>query len=76
MSAPLGLGAVEMRAACARFNTLDARLRSTFFALFVEGRGIESIARAEGVTVSEIGRRGRHAVVALLSPPEVERSDA
>lgn len=66
LARPLGLPGPAMRRACVAFNACDAADRRAFFALLIELRDLDSAARQEGVTGSEIGRRARRALDAAL----------
>ena len=71
LARPLGLDPAAMRAACARFHALPEEERRTFFALVVEGRDLDELARDSGESATGIARRARHALltVILRTPP-------
>jgi hypothetical protein len=56
---PLGLGAVDLAQACARFNRLPFEQREAFFALVLESAGADRLARTRGLSLSELARRAR-----------------
>ncbi|MCP3915992.1 MAG: hypothetical protein GY711_10590 [bacterium] len=66
IGAPLGLEATATRAACARFNALDGEPRRAFFALFIDGLDIDTVARGDGCSASAVARRARRALLTLL----------
>lgn len=59
---PLGLEPASLAAACARFNGLGPEVRAAFFALVLDGRQPERLARARGLSHSELARRARTAL--------------
>ncbi|MBL8861326.1 MAG: hypothetical protein JNK02_04865 [Planctomycetes bacterium] len=63
---PLGLDPEALRRGCAAFHHLPHPDRAAFFALLVLGVGLEAHARATQATPSEVGRRARRALGALL----------
>jgi len=71
LARPLGLDPGAMRAACARFHALPEEERRTFFALVVEGRDLDALARDSGESATAIARRARKALltVILRTPP-------
>jgi hypothetical protein len=57
-----------MRVACAAFDVLPFADRAAFFDLVLEARDLDGCARAAGVNASEIARRARRALAAILGP--------
>lgn len=67
LAEPLGLDPPGMRQACARFNRLDEPVRRAFFALVLEGRDLDALARAAGVSATEVARRARRGLDVFLA---------
>lgn len=67
-ASPLGLDALALREACARFNRLAAEQREAFFLVVVDARPGDELCRARGISLSELGRRARQAFDALRAP--------
>lgn len=63
---PLGLDPEAVRRGCAAFNRLPRADRAAFHALVVRDVGIENLARETGETPSELGRRARRGLDAVL----------
>ncbi len=63
---PLGLDPEAVRRGCAVFNRLPRADRAAFHALVVRDVGIENLARETGETPSELGRRARRGLDAVL----------
>lgn len=59
---PLGLEPRALAEGCARFNGLRLEVRAAFFALVLDGRQPERLARARGLSHSELARRARTAL--------------
>jgi hypothetical protein len=76
LAGPLGLEPSSMRVACSAFNVLPFADRSAFFDLVLEARDLDGCARAAGVSASEIARRGRRALDAILGPALASGSDS
>ena len=68
LAGPLGLDPKAMRAACAAFDALPFTDRSAFFELVLEARELDGAAHAAGVSASEIARRARRGLDAVLVP--------
>ena len=79
---PLGLDPEAVRRGCAAFNRLPAADRTAFFALVVRDVGLEVLARETGIPPSELGRRARRGLDAVLHanhpdlPPAVRPAGA
>ncbi len=58
-AAPLGLDPRNLARACARFNRLPFEQREAFFALVLDGVAADRLARARGLSLSELARRAR-----------------
>ena len=58
----LGLDPVEFERACARFNRLPFEHRSAFFALVLDASEPDRLARAQGLSLSQLARRARTAL--------------
>jgi hypothetical protein len=67
LAAPLGLDPRSMRDACAAFDVLPFADRNAFFDLVLEAGDLDVAARAAGVSASEIARRARRALDAILA---------
>jgi hypothetical protein len=59
---PLSLEPVSLAAACARFHRLPFEAREAFFALVLDARAPERLARARGLSLSDLARRARAAL--------------
>ena len=66
LAGPLGLDPGSMRTACAAFDVLPFADRAAFFDLVLESKDLDACARAAGVNASEIARRARRALDAIL----------
>jgi len=66
LAGPLGLDPGSMRIACAAFDVLPFEDRAAFFDLVLESKDLDACARAIGVNASEIARRARRALDAVL----------
>lgn len=62
----LHLSGNELRRACDAFNRRTSEERSAFFALFVESCSVDDAARLCSVSVTEVARRARRALEAML----------
>jgi len=67
LASPLGLEPAAMRGVCVRFNLLAEGERRAFFALALEGRSLDLLAREWNDSATEIARRARRALEALLA---------
>jgi DNA-directed RNA polymerase specialized sigma24 family protein len=67
LAPPLGLDPKAMRAACAAFNLLTFVERSAFADLVLRGRSLDEVARAAGESATEVARRARRALDAILA---------
>ncbi len=67
LARPLGLDPVAMQGACREFSRLPAHDRRAFFALVLEQRPLDEVARRDGISASEAARRARRALVVLAS---------
>lgn len=67
LAPPLGLDPRAMRAACAAFNLLTFDERSAFADLVLRGRSLDEVARAVGESATEVARRARRALDAILA---------
>jgi DNA-directed RNA polymerase specialized sigma24 family protein len=65
---PLGLDPMAMRAACAAFNQLPFADRSAFADLVLRGNSLDKAARSAGESATEVARRARRALDAILAP--------
>ncbi len=74
LARPLGLDPAAMRRACLVFNRLPEPERAAFQALVVEGRGLDELARTAGQSATELARRARRALDALLQAAQLEPS--
>jgi hypothetical protein len=63
---PLGLAPEEVRRACARFNLLPLESREAFFDLVLERGDLDDLARRAALGATELARRARRALQALL----------
>jgi len=59
---PLSLEPVSLAMACARFHRLPFEAREAFFALVLDARAPERLARARGLSLSDLARRARAAL--------------
>ncbi|HVS11670.1 MAG TPA: hypothetical protein VMS76_17515 [Planctomycetota bacterium] len=66
LARPLGLAPAAMRGVCVAFNQLPEPERKAFFALVIESRSLDELARASGAPATEIARRARRALDAVL----------
>ncbi|TDJ72928.1 MAG: hypothetical protein E2O39_05890 [Planctomycetota bacterium] len=76
LARPLGLEPNAMRAACRAFHARPDLERQAFFSLVIEVSDLDDVARAEGVSASEVARRARRALDAILlsQHPHAEES--
>jgi DNA-directed RNA polymerase specialized sigma24 family protein len=82
LARPLGLDPRALGRACAAFNRLPAPERGAFFALVIEGRELDELASGAGASATELARRARRALDAVLAccptpappAPEAERT--
>src|SRR6185503_6495901 len=58
-AAPLALDPRDLARACARFNRLALEQREAFFAVVLDGVAADRLARARGLSLSELARRAR-----------------
>lgn len=58
-AAPLELDPRDLAGACARFNRLALEQREAFFAVVLDGVAADGLARARGLSLSELARRAR-----------------
>ncbi|MCY2960432.1 MAG: hypothetical protein NTY35_09740 [Planctomycetota bacterium] len=63
---PLGLDPEAVQRGCAAFNRLPRTDRAAFFALVLRDVGLDALARATGEAPSELGRRARRGLDAVL----------
>jgi DNA-directed RNA polymerase specialized sigma24 family protein len=56
-----------MRAACAAFNHLPFADRSAFTDLVLRGVSLDKVARSAGESATEVARRARRALDAILT---------
>jgi DNA-directed RNA polymerase specialized sigma24 family protein len=66
LARPLGLEPTAMRAACAAFNREGEPERRAFYALVIEGRSLDELARENREPATDIARRARRALEAVL----------
>lgn len=66
LAGPLGLDPQSMRTACAAFDVLPFAERTAFFDLVLESKDLDACSRAAGVNASELARRARRALEAIL----------
>lgn len=66
LAKPLGLEAEAMGRACLAFNRLVQADRAAFFALVIAGRTLDELARSSHEHATEIARRARRALDAIL----------
>jgi len=74
MAAPLGLDPRALGRACARFHRLPFPDRRAFFDLVLHARSLDDLARAQGESVTEIARRARRGLEAVLAADEAQGS--
>lgn len=67
LATPLGLDPGSVRRACATFDVLPFVERNAFFRLVLEAGDLDAAAREVGVSASEVGRRARRALDAILA---------
>jgi DNA-directed RNA polymerase specialized sigma24 family protein len=67
LAKPLGLEPDAMGRACLAFNRLPHADRAAFFALVIAGRSLEELVRQSGESATEIARRARRALDAILA---------
>ena len=74
----LALDARGLDAACRRFNDLPFEQREAFFALVLDARAGDRLARARGLSLSELGRRARAAldVFRRLATPRASAAES
>jgi DNA-directed RNA polymerase specialized sigma24 family protein len=66
LGGPLGLTPAAARATTLAFDYLPAPERRAFLNLVIEGQCLDDVARGEGTSASEVGRRARTALDAIL----------
>ena len=66
LAGPLGLDPTSMRKACAAFNVLPLADRAAFLELVVANRTLDDLARELGESATQIARRARRALEAIL----------
>jgi hypothetical protein len=66
LARPLGLEPRAMGRACLAFNRLPLPERRAFHALVIAGRSLDEIARESGESATDIARRARRALDAIL----------
>lgn len=71
---PLGLSALELRAACVSFNRLAATDRTAFHALVIRARSLDEIARERAESATETARAARRGLDALLQGAALRRA--
>jgi DNA-directed RNA polymerase specialized sigma24 family protein len=67
LALPLGLDPMAMRVACAAFNHLPCADRSAFTELVLRGSSLDTVARSAGESATEVARRARRALDAILA---------
>ncbi len=67
LATPLGLDPGSVRRACATFDVLPFAERDAFFRLVLEAGDLDAAAREVGVSASEVARRARRALDAILA---------
>lgn len=67
LARPLGLDPAAMRGACSRFNQLPETERSAFFALLIDGRELDELARSTSKSATELARSARRGLELLLT---------
>jgi|RhiMethySRZTD1v2_1073278.scaffolds.fasta_scaffold467860_3 hypothetical protein len=70
LATPLGLDPHAMSRACARFHRLPFAERRAFFDLVLHARSLDELARSSGESATEIARRARRGLEALLAIEE------
>jgi len=73
LATPLGLPSAAARAACARFNILPATERELFFRAVLERRSLDDLARASGLSLTELARRARRVLDTILGAGAASR---
>lgn len=68
LARPLGLEPGRMRAACAAFNQLPDGDRRAFYALLIEGRSLDDLARESGESASSVARAARRGLEVVMQP--------
>jgi DNA-directed RNA polymerase specialized sigma24 family protein len=63
---PLGVDGDALRRACDAFNRRPAPEREAYFALVVDRVGLDEAAQRSGVSATEVARRARRALEAIL----------
>ncbi len=71
---PLALDPRRLAAACARFNRLPFEQREAFFALVLDSTGLDRLARARGLSLSELARRARAGLQVFRPAPNAARA--
>jgi DNA-directed RNA polymerase specialized sigma24 family protein len=66
LARPLGLEPEAMGRACFAFNRLPPGERRAFFALVIAGRTLDDLARESGESATDVARRARRALDAIL----------
>ncbi len=72
LAKPLGLDPRAMLRACARFHRLPLADRRSFFELVLHARSLDELARASGESATEIARRARRGLDALLAADDIQ----
>jgi hypothetical protein len=67
LARPLALDPRALARACAAFNRLPTLERRAFFALVLEGRELDLLARSSGAAATELARRARRALATVLA---------
>jgi hypothetical protein len=67
LATPLGLDPLALGRACARFHRLPLADRRAFFDLVLHARSLDELARANTESATEIARRARRGLDALLA---------
>ena len=67
LATPLGLDPRSLGRACARFHRLPLADRRAFFDLVLHARSLDELARASAESATEIARRARRGLDALLA---------
>jgi hypothetical protein len=73
LARPLGLEPAAMGRACAAFNRLPLAERAAFFALVIQARSLDDLARESGEGATDIARRARRALDAILNVSAAQR---
>jgi hypothetical protein len=66
LARPLGLDADALRRGCAAFNRLPTADRAAFFALAIWNRRLDDLVRESGESATEIARRARRGLDAVM----------